>query len=151
MGRQHGHTVRLACARSHAASLAERLSPPQLDAMSATLRLLSPELITPITMTVEPTWTIAQVKEKALADWPTGAPVLQAPVDAAAPALTAASTTCAGLSKPAPVMAQLRIIHQGRFLTDEKALKGERSALCVSPPRTRRVRGCTRARARRIL
>ena len=40
--------------------------------MSVTLRLLSPDLPTPLVLAVEPSVTILQVKEAALPQWPSG-------------------------------------------------------------------------------
>jgi len=81
--------------------------------MSATLRLLSPDLPQPIALSVEPTMTILQVKESIMQQWPSGAAVT-------------------------PTQAQLRIIHQGKFLTDDKKLSdckvtpGETTAMHIA-------------------
>jgi len=81
--------------------------------MSATLRLLSPDLLQPLSLAVEPTMTILQVKESIMAQWPAGAAVT-------------------------PTQAQLRIIHQGKFLTDDKKLSdckvaaGETTAMHIA-------------------
>jgi len=81
--------------------------------MSATLRLLSPDLLQPLTLAVEPTMTIREVKESVLAQWPSGTPVT-------------------------PTGPQIRIIHQGKFLTDDKKLSdckvaaGETTAMHIA-------------------
>uniref|UniRef100_A0A7S0LC80 Ubiquitin-like domain-containing protein n=1 Tax=Coccolithus braarudii TaxID=221442 RepID=A0A7S0LC80_9EUKA len=65
--------------------------------MSITVRLLGPDLPSEFKVTVENTATVLQVKEAALGQWEA--------VD----------------SKP--TVQQLRVIHHGRFLQDEKTLK----------------------------
>ena len=118
----------------------------------AQVRLLGPDLPNPLTISVEPSMTIAQLKERALAEWP------------ASSGAQAAARACAsrqragGLARHArraaprrrrrvparrpragdpPQLAQLKIIHQGRFLGDEKALRGACRAEAVpahAPP-----------------
>jgi len=68
--------------------------------MSTILRLVGPDLPNDIKLTMEQSTTVLQVKEAALAQWGAGATL--------------------------PTLQQLRIIHQGRFLSDEKTLKGVR-------------------------
>jgi len=65
--------------------------------MAANLKLLGPDLPQDFVISVDPSVAILQVKEAALAKWPAG----QQP----------------------PTLQQLRIIHQGRFLADDKTLK----------------------------
>jgi len=65
--------------------------------MPAQVKLLGPDLGNPLIVDVDPTDTVASLKEAALRSWPSG-------LD--------------------PVLAsQIRIIYQGRFLEDNKALK----------------------------
>jgi len=63
-----------------------------------TLKLLGPDVPSDYVVTVEHAFTIAQVKEVAKREWPAG-------------------------GVPAPSLAELRVIHQGRFLQDDKCLK----------------------------
>jgi len=63
----------------------------------AQVKLLGPDLATPVVVPVETTMTVFNLKEKVLTMWPSGMEV--------------------------PLVSQLRIIHQGRFLTDNQALK----------------------------
>ena len=103
--------------------------------MSATLRLLSPDLPQPISLSVEPTMTILQVKESIMQQWPSGDaphcdPLLRPAAVPCGPfQLRAGSSRACALAARAgaavtPTQAQLRIIHQGKFLTDDKKLSG---------------------------
>jgi len=68
----------------------------------AQVRLLGPDLPNPLIVPVAPSDTVARLKEVALENWPKGMDV--------------------------PLVGQLRIIHQGRFLEDNKALKEHKVA-----------------------
>jgi len=65
--------------------------------MPATVKLLGPDLGTPLLVEVEATDTIAGLKDRALEKWPAGMDV--------------------------PAGQQLRIIYQGRFMADNQSLK----------------------------
>ena len=117
---------------SHTAPL-----PTSPGTMSATLRLRSPDLPTPLSLAVEPSSTILQVKESILAQWPAGNTPRSLPphtpravrahccwhLGICAPA-DAETFACAGTAQTPTAIAQLRIIHQGKFLTDGSVLKG---------------------------
>jgi hypothetical protein len=67
--------------------------------MSVTVKLLGPDLPNPVVVVVDGTASTLQIKERALGEWPSG------------------------LSMPTPTIQQIRLIHQGRFMPDEKTLK----------------------------
>mmetsp|Transcript_47698 Transcript_47698/g.78932 ORF Transcript_47698/g.78932 Transcript_47698/m.78932 type:complete len:109 (-) Transcript_47698:52-378(-) len=71
--------------------------------MPTTIRFIGPDLPSEFTISVDCQAGILQVKEAALAQWPSGMPA------------------------PAAIQ-QLRIIHAGRILTDDKSLKDCRVA-----------------------
>jgi len=65
--------------------------------MPAQVRLLGPDLGSPLVLEVNPDDTILALKTKALESWPSGMEV--------------------------PLVGQLRIIYQGRFMNDSQSLK----------------------------
>jgi len=80
------------------AALSQRVRRQRVRGLMTTIRFIGPDLPADIKVTVELSWTISQLKDAALSQWPAGA--------------------CAP-----PTKEQLRVIHIGRFLTDEKHLK----------------------------
>jgi len=70
--------------------------------MAAHVRLLGPDLPTPLVVPVAVSDSVGRLKEIALENWPSGMDV--------------------------PLAGQLRIIHQGRFLEDIKALRDHKVA-----------------------
>lgn len=88
-----------------------------------TIKLIGPDLPSEFKVTVEHTSTVLQVKEAALGMWEAG--------------------------DTKPTVQQLRVIHQGRFLLDEKTLKDSRIPetdvvamhLIVKPTNTKHAEG----------
>ena len=113
-----------------------------LRPMSGNIRLLGPDLPNPLVVASNTSDSILQLKNNAIANWPGtagGTPLLafclrsaERPPRHALSALrhprrarspSAAATLARTGEPPAPLLGQVKIIYQGRFLTDEKLLR----------------------------
>ena len=97
--------------------------------MSTAVKLLGPDLPGPLALSLESSASVLHVKEAAVAAWPSGgAPPARAARLADAPSGGSSRDGPRSSGGSTPAVAQLRIIHGGRFLTDDKYLKGARAA-----------------------
>ena len=115
--------------------------------MPAQVKLLGPDLGSPLLVEVDASDTIAGLKDRALAVWPAGAPrsrgatVWRGAFARSCDRPPRPHACLAGMDVPAG--GQIRIIYQGRFMADNQSLKGARCDAGQPCPR------CPGRRARR--